>query len=191
MTIIIIFSTPLYVNYKYTRPDIELHTSGVPVLNNVIAPYNVVCTSSIPIYINQPEIINVIELTAESWHLITSLARRQWNLALTISNQTLNFNLRLHLWHSQCHWNPTQPCWCGFHTRCHNFTTQERCKYCYWFYNSAIGFGEKKTLLHLGRIYVLSLNLVDTLQAHYTVTYFSHKLHSTQFNFFNTFYTFI
>jgi len=50
------------VNYKYTCPDTELHTSGVPVLNNVIVPYSVVCTSSIPIYINQPEIINVIEL---------------------------------------------------------------------------------------------------------------------------------
>lgn len=112
MTIIIIFSTPLYVNYKCTRRDIELHTSGVPVLNNVIVPYNAVCTSSIPIYINQPEIINAIELKAQSWHLITSLARREWNLALTISNQTLNFNLRLHLWHSQCHWNPKQPRWC-------------------------------------------------------------------------------
>lgn len=68
MTVIINFSTPLYVNYKCTRPDIELHTSGVPVLNNAFIPYNAVSTSSIPIYINQPEIINAIELTAESWH---------------------------------------------------------------------------------------------------------------------------
>ena len=42
-----------------------LHTSGAPVLKNVIVPYNVVCTSSIPICTNQLEIINAIQLMAE------------------------------------------------------------------------------------------------------------------------------
>jgi hypothetical protein len=83
---------------------------------------------------------------AESSHLITSFARREWNLALTISNQTLNFNLRLYLWHSQCHWNPTQCYWHGFHIRYHNIYTENTWllllipQFCHWFAENTASF---------------------------------------------------
>jgi hypothetical protein len=75
ITIIIMFSKSLYVNYMC--PDTELRTSGAPVLSNVTVPYNVVCTPFTAYCINKHEIFNVIELMAESSHLITSFARRE------------------------------------------------------------------------------------------------------------------